>query len=237
MSILGLIMAVVVGFIGLIAEGDEGLLFGALVGYCLGAVIQLSSQVGGLKKKIAHLETLLKSVRLSRESEQPIKQPETVAPMPEQAETPVTAPEQQEIEQPVYRTEETQPVTPAPAHIRPAQTENTQPAPKRSSIQEQWAAKENQFKENIVDKLVAFVHRFFTDGNVVVKVGMLILIIGVGFLLKYAYDEKLFVLPMEFRFIGAGILGLSLVVIGWRLRLKKEIYALLLPRKSLLQSA
>lgn len=230
MSILGLILALVIGMLGLVAEGDEGLFFGALVGYCLGAVIQLSSQMGALKKKIAHLETLLKSVRLSRESEQVVVEPEITPAVAEQVVEPVQPFAQEESEQPISDVEEVQPesTTPVQKHSVASQAVSPEQPIQRSSIQERLATKENQFKENVVDKLIAYVHHFFTDGNVVVKVGMLILIIGVGFLLKYAYDEKLFVLPMEFRFIGAGGLGLALVIIGWRLRLRKQIYALLL---------
>ncbi len=62
----------------------------------------------------------------------------------------------------------------------------------------------------------------------VVKVGMLFLIIGVGFLLKYAYDEELFTVSMLIRFTGAGLLGLALVIFGWRFRDSKRLYALVL---------
>src|SRR5690606_14642950 len=40
-----------------------------------------------------------------------------------------------------------------------------------------------------VTRLVRWVHRWFTEGNVPVKVGMLVLFAGVAALLKYATDQ------------------------------------------------
>ena len=227
MSVLGAILATVIGLIGLVMEGDEGLFFGALVGYCLGAIIELTSQMGEFKKKLTQLENMFIQMKNSDVNERVAKEPEVNAPVtsePPLAQQPALDPFEDISDQ-----------ESAPELIKPIQKHNIpRPAPKqtqssqKTSIQERLDSTDNQFKESTIDKLVASVHKFFTDGNVVVKVGMLILIIGVGFLLKYAYDENLFTLPMELRFISAGILGLALIVFGWRLRDKKQTYALLL---------
>ncbi|MDH3469093.1 MAG: DUF2339 domain-containing protein, partial [Gammaproteobacteria bacterium] len=70
------------------------------------------------------------------------------------------------------------------------------------------------------------IRSYFTDGNVFVRVGLLILFFGVAFLLKYAAENSR--IPLELRFLGAAAGGFALLVAGWRLRNKKEIYALLL---------
>ncbi len=67
---------------------------------------------------------------------------------------------------------------------------------------------------------------YFTDGNVFVRVGLLLLFFGVAFLLKYAAENSR--IPLEFRFMGAAAGGLALLAAGWRLRRKKPVYALLL---------
>ncbi len=67
---------------------------------------------------------------------------------------------------------------------------------------------------------------FFTDGNVVVRIGLLVLFIGIAFLLKYASERSL--LPIELRLAGIAAGGIALLVVGWRLRHKRELYALLL---------
>jgi uncharacterized membrane protein len=59
-----------------------------------------------------------------------------------------------------------------------------------------------------------------------VRVGLLILFVGVAFLLKYAAENPR--IPLEYRFLGAAAGGLALLILGWQLRIKKEIYALLL---------
>jgi uncharacterized membrane protein len=67
---------------------------------------------------------------------------------------------------------------------------------------------------------------YFTDGNIFVRVGILILFFGVAFLLKYAAENSR--IPLEIRFMGAAFGGLLLLGFGWRLRSKKPVYALLL---------
>ncbi len=71
-----------------------------------------------------------------------------------------------------------------------------------------------------------FVLSYFTDGNVFVRVGLLVLFFGVAFLLKYAAENSR--IPLELRFMGAAAGGLGLLALGWRLRRSKPVYALLL---------
>lgn len=66
---------------------------------------------------------------------------------------------------------------------------------------------------------------WITGGNPVVKVGLVVLFFGVSFLLKYASEHSL--LPVELRMAGAGMLGVALLALGWRLRHGNPVYALL----------
>jgi uncharacterized membrane protein len=63
-------------------------------------------------------------------------------------------------------------------------------------------------------------------GNIVAKVGVLILFFGVGFLLKYAYEQG--VLPVPVRLAGVGAVGVGMLVGGWRLLERRRLYALIL---------
>jgi uncharacterized membrane protein len=63
-------------------------------------------------------------------------------------------------------------------------------------------------------------------GNTLVRVGVIVLFFGVAFLLKYAADRDL--VPIELRLIGVAMGGIALLILGWRLRLKREGYALML---------
>lgn len=63
-------------------------------------------------------------------------------------------------------------------------------------------------------------------GNVVAKVGVIILFFGVAFLLRYAY-ERIHV-PIELRLMGASAVAFAMLGIGWRLRVSRRAYALVL---------
>jgi uncharacterized membrane protein len=67
---------------------------------------------------------------------------------------------------------------------------------------------------------------FFTTGNVVAKVGVVILFFGAAFLVRYAADRGL--LPIEYRLIGLVLASLALLAVGWRLRQTRRPYAMAL---------
>jgi uncharacterized membrane protein len=65
---------------------------------------------------------------------------------------------------------------------------------------------------------------WFTGGNTIVRVGLVILFVGLAFLLKYASDHQM--LPDELKVAGVAAGGIALLFIGWRLRDKRRGYAL-----------
>jgi uncharacterized membrane protein len=71
-----------------------------------------------------------------------------------------------------------------------------------------------------------FVRGYFTTGNVVLKVGVVILFIGVAFLLKYTAQRNL--IPIELRLAGVAGGGLGLLVAGWISAKKRQGYGLIL---------
>ena len=68
------------------------------------------------------------------------------------------------------------------------------------------------------------IREFFTGGNTVVRVGILILFFGVAFLLRYVAEHSH--IPIEFRLSGVACGGIALLVLGWRLRVRRPGYAL-----------
>ena len=74
--------------------------------------------------------------------------------------------------------------------------------------------------------VIEAVVRFFTTGNVFAKVGAILLIFGVAFLIKFVSDMGLF--PIEGRLIGTALASNVLIALGWRLRKKREGYAWIL---------
>lgn len=75
-------------------------------------------------------------------------------------------------------------------------------------------------------KLKMALKKFFTEGNVVAKVGMILLFIGVAFLLKLASDYGKF--PIEARLISVAVGSMALLIFGFRLRQKRVAYSLIL---------
>lgn len=85
--------------------------------------------------------------------------------------------------------------------------------------------KENAFLEGITNALNAVIG-FFTTGNVLVKVGVVVLFFGVSFLVKLAAENALF--PIEYRLIAVAIGGILMLAVGWHLREKRPGYAVAL---------
>ncbi|WP_417915370.1 DUF2339 domain-containing protein [Candidatus Electronema sp. JM] len=126
------------------------------------------------------------------------EQPEAAAEQPVQELQPVTSPP---------RREERKEARPAPA-----------PAAVRSEIK--------LAPPSLEDRLHAKITAFFTEGNVVLRVGLLVLFFGVAFLLKYAADRN--VISLEMRLLGVALGGLALLGFGWRQRQARPGFALLL---------
>lgn len=76
------------------------------------------------------------------------------------------------------------------------------------------------------DKLFAAVRRFFTEGNPIVRIGMVVMFFGVSFLVKYAAGQGLF--PIEFRLTGVILGAIALLIVGWKTRERPGSYGLVL---------
>lgn len=65
---------------------------------------------------------------------------------------------------------------------------------------------------------------YFTGGNSLVRVGLLVLFIGIAFLLKYVAERT--TVPIEFRYIGILLGSLIMMILGWKLKNKRPGYAI-----------
>jgi uncharacterized membrane protein len=73
-------------------------------------------------------------------------------------------------------------------------------------------------------QLAEAVRNFFTGGNTLVRVGVVILLFGVAFLLRYMAEHTH--LPVELRLSGVAAGAIALLAFGWRLRASRQGYAL-----------
>ena len=67
---------------------------------------------------------------------------------------------------------------------------------------------------------------FLTGGNAPVRIGLVVLFFGVAFLLKYVAER--ITVPIELRLAGVAAGGIAMLVLGWKLRAKREAYGLAL---------
>lgn len=198
-------------FLGMMIGGSYGWvigIFGAIVGFFAGLASSKrnAKKEKALKSEIASLKESFRSLRALVTGET-----ETPAPMQTQSEAPRQEPSQH-VE---ISTVELDSVPPAPLipqglpiPPKPAASEGApQPAPHPADF-----------------GLFRFFVDFFTKGNVVVRIGMLILFLGLTFLLKMAADSGFFPMPVRFLLVAAASIGL--ISWGWILRKKRPDVAL-----------
>jgi len=100
------------------------------------------------------------------------------------------------------------------------------PIPPRPSIPSPSAPPASPPPPDPVTRLFGWLKRWFSEGNVPVKVGMLVLFAGVGALLKYASDQGWLRLPVEFRLAGVALAAIAALAFGWRERARRRSFAL-----------
>lgn len=113
---------------------------------------------------------------------------------------------------------------------RAAAPEQTEPvADARVKITDSPPLKDYQPAEReltAADRVFAAIKSYFTEGNLFVRVGVLVLFFGVAFLLNYAAEQGKFPIELRIAAIAAG--GVALLVTGWRLRVQRTTYGLIL---------
>lgn len=69
---------------------------------------------------------------------------------------------------------------------------------------------------DLISQCVNAVRSWFLGGNVIVRIGVLVLFVGLAFFAKYAADNAM--LPAELRIAAIGAAGIAMFVFGFRLR-------------------
>ena len=170
----------------------------SFAGFFIGAAL------GALIAQILHLRTRTDTLdRQLQELKQRIAVTPAAAPAPAPEPAPASAPAPTPAApQPAVRV-----ATPAPQPTAPAR-----PAPPPTP--------------SGVDRAIAGFIAWLKRGNPLARIGIVILFFGAAFLAKYAADNSLF--PIELRFIALAIGAFALLIVGWRLRERRAIYAQLL---------
>jgi uncharacterized membrane protein len=210
------IMRLILPIIGLLIAASLGspanrafdLVFGAAMGFLIADLGILRVRLDDLFKD---LDRLRKDFRRRQDA------PEASAPREATRESAA-------VEYPEYK-----PVQPAsqPPLDRPWQDieSPTQAAASRSSVPIPPASPAAPLSAQ-EPALIAAIRNFFTGGNTLVRVGVIVLFFGVAFLLRYMAEHSH--IPIEVRLTGIALASIALIIFGWRLRKTRGGYALAL---------
>lgn len=185
-----------------------GALLGALAGLGVSEVVHLRRGFAGVRAELRELRALLE--RRPSRTETPAARRAEPAPYYEQASSRPASPP---------------PPPPPPAPRPPAAA--TADARRELPAQPPPDWRPQRPTEPVADNpLVALVVDYFTGSNALVRTGVIVLLFGVGFLLRYLAEHTH--IPIEFRLCGIALGALILLVLGWRLRARRPGYALAL---------
>lgn len=107
-----------------------------------------------------------------------------------------------------------------PVEAQPRIDKHVAPLPRRRELEV------DESSLAVTTSLGASLRAWFTGGNTIVRIAMLILLVGVGFLVRYAAERGWF--PLELRLSCAALGGAACTLVGWRLRELRRGYALTL---------
>ena len=187
--------------------------------------------VSGLKRRVATLEAQVAQLRAARVAEPAPAPASTVsAPAaPVEDEGPTLADLMRDAAPPPRATPAPAPAAPeraaGPPPI-PSAPQTPTPAPAAPPMPPRPPRPVAPSRPDFATTAVRAVQRWFTVGNVPVKIGMLVLFAGVAALLKYGADQGWFTLPPELRLAGVAAAALGALVFAWRKRESNRVFAL-----------
>jgi len=207
-------------------EGVIGLLVLVVLAVPVLLVIALVS-VSTLKQRVAALEQQVAALHRRPAAPAPVEP--TLADLVRQPAPPPTQPAPQAPRPPVPESPVAQPVreaAPAASQVSEpiAAAATPSPAPLHRTIPNPRPAQPST--PGIATIALRAVQRWFTVGNVPVKIGMLVLLAGVASLLKYGADQGWFSMPPELKLAGVAAAALAALVFAWRKRDSNRVFAL-----------
>jgi uncharacterized membrane protein len=222
-SLNRLVIVLLAGFVGAQWMGAGGFLLGMILGYLLYEQRVTSRLVQELQQQLAALSGVRPLAVAEPAAEATAPPPAWTLPEPATPE-PVRQPEP-DSEPPAGGVPgvpgaEDSPRERRRAALRAQREANPlrpRPAPRARSEGETGRAAAEVFSR---------VRAFFLGGNTLVRVGVVILFIGLAFLVQYAVEHALF--PIELRLAATAAIGIALTGLGWRLRERRREFALTL---------
>ena len=75
-------------------------------------------------------------------------------------------------------------------------------------------------------RIEAAIKTWVTTGNMPVKVGVLVSLVGLGLLIREANQRGIITVTVEMILIAVAVFGLAMLTLGWRLRGRRPVYGL-----------
>ena len=242
--------------IGTVISGFYGGLLGAMAGYLGGVFLKdsINSATADLKHQLQVLEAALQQINKRMDTlEKNTSPPKAVADAVVVSTPAVIQQLAFPATEPVQPSEEIQPPENIPLWMQPQMRQKTEahepplPAAEPAAVAEAITpsalslklpeVNEKLAQPDLVDPATEYltmlatkakqaVRQFIFGGNTLVKVGSLILFLGLAFLLRYA--AGMITVPLELRYAGVAASALALLGFGWKLRHRRSDYALIL---------
>ncbi|AFY17498.1 DUF2339 domain-containing protein [Pseudomonas sp. UW4] len=219
-----MLIGLVLGWI--LDESFSDALLGALLGLGIGQALRLArmdSQAVEQQRLLEQAQVALQAVeqRLALLEASGVKTPQTGEPL--------VAPETFLDETPAVATEliwelppELEPIQAAASEIRRPATDAWKPESTAREAQSPGSPR----GPNLIDRAIGRARAWLFGGNTVLRVGVVLLFLGLAFLLRYATEGV--VVPVELRYAGVAATALGLLGLGWWLRARNSSYALIL---------
>lgn len=197
----------------------------SLILLCIGLIAYLFYRINSQKHQLTNLHSQIQKLqqqftqlqqRLSKSEEQATEPEPDVVALKTKLE-PLINKEQEPQNNDSWTEAPTQ--TPSPA--QPAVT-NVKVGPDQTSP--------NIVEPNVVEqalaRLIKLAKNYFSQGNQIVRIGIIVLFFGMSFLAKYSIENSL--ISIEVRMVAILIAALIMLGIGWHLRIKNQAYGLMM---------
>jgi uncharacterized membrane protein len=218
---IGLLIALLIGFDW---EGDDGMVVAGVLYILAFLIFRMNRKITDLEKNLNRIETLVDGVRF----EKTVNRPDPVEKTRTESEYAFKKEKELFAEAEMFQAEKPA-MTASPPPLPDDLIEELNEEPERLVETDPLIPGSRSYDVGHIESasnVERLIRNFFTQGNVVVKIGWVILFFGVGFLLKFASDRNMF--PVEVRYIAVSACAIALLGLGWSLREKMRNYALLL---------
>ena len=227
------IWALVGGLVGLLLDEKY------MLGFGLGAAVAvLIAKLGDLRRRLKAAEDALNELRAWRRQEASDRGPVDTAAAEGSMDDPVASAAPDTLSPFVVGAEAPneavapraaamlshQPMVPPPLSVSPPPP--PPPPPSTPPPPPSTAPSRPRSQPALVERAVKGIKHWFTAGNVPVRIGVLVLFVGVAAALRFAAAEGYFTLPIGWRLSLIAAAALAGLALGWRERHRRAVFGL-----------